>query len=305
MGITIDKLVDRLGNAGYPVTKRRMIDWIEKGLLPPQKSQGLGRGKGKLYYWSQPDILQHAMTTYELLEGYGRVKGAYLPLWLFGYTVPVKKVKDKLIEALAWINDLSKENRDGLTFEDKLDDLANDVVLRNRQWNNSPYIDSAEYQSYYTDVVCSINLCKAFTCEDFQLSDEFDELPNKLIIDDQHTNRITTSNKPLFIQDKTIIKFIMVFCNRHIPLVKWYNCILSATDDELDQSHIDLYAINQILQVIEKSERQTNAESLRRALLLVVGPYLIAADIWYRREGYSEKIEAWLRDVADLVNNQQ
>lgn len=103
MAYTPDELVNELNDLGYPVTKRRLTDWTQKGLLPSPRPRGQGRGRGKVYRWQEPDILHRAIDVFELLEWHRRAQDLFLPLWVLGYDVPVTEVRaglEKHIEGL-------------------------------------------------------------------------------------------------------------------------------------------------------------------------------------------------------------
>lgn len=92
----MDELVTEMEHLGYPVTKRRLIDWAQKGLLPHPRPRGRGRGRGKTYQWSEPDILRRAVDIADLLAWHRRAPELHLSLWLLGHDVPLSRVREGL-----------------------------------------------------------------------------------------------------------------------------------------------------------------------------------------------------------------
>jgi hypothetical protein len=96
MTYTPDTLSAAMDQLGCPVTKRRLIDWVQKGLLPHPRPRGRGQGRGKVYQWTEPDILHRAIDVYELLAWHRRAADLFLPLWVLGYDVPSVEVQAAL-----------------------------------------------------------------------------------------------------------------------------------------------------------------------------------------------------------------
>ncbi len=96
MTYTPEALTSEMQRLDYPVTKRRLIDWVQKGLLPHPQPRGRGRGPGKIYEWHEPDILHRAIDVFELLEWHRRANDVVLPLWGLGYDMPIDRVRPEL-----------------------------------------------------------------------------------------------------------------------------------------------------------------------------------------------------------------
>ena len=86
-------LILALAEEGRPVTLANLSGWRKEGLLPALASQGLGTGKGRTYYWNQPDIVAHASATFDLLRKYGRPETVLWMLWLHGFSVPMAQFR--------------------------------------------------------------------------------------------------------------------------------------------------------------------------------------------------------------------
>jgi len=103
MTYTPAELTVQLQVLGYSMTKRRLTDWVHKGLLPGPRPRGRGQGWGKFYRWQEPDILHRAIDVAELLRWHRRVADLFLPLWVLGYDVPLLEVRaglQRLVDGL-------------------------------------------------------------------------------------------------------------------------------------------------------------------------------------------------------------
>lgn len=87
------ELIISLAEVGRTITLSNLTGWRKEGLLPPLASQGLGKSKGRSYYWKEPDIHDHACATYDLLRKYGRPETVLWMLWLQGFSVPLQQFR--------------------------------------------------------------------------------------------------------------------------------------------------------------------------------------------------------------------
>ncbi|HXS07700.1 MAG TPA: hypothetical protein VN723_12995 [Rhizomicrobium sp.] len=87
------ELIMALAEDGRPITLANLAGWRKEGLLPPLASQGLGTGKGRAYYWKEPNIRDHACATFDLLRKYGRPEIVLWMLWLHGFSVPLRQFR--------------------------------------------------------------------------------------------------------------------------------------------------------------------------------------------------------------------
>lgn len=125
MTYTPEALTAEMQHLDYPVTKRRLIDWVQKGLLPHPQPQGRGRGRGKMYEWHEADILHRAIDVFELLESHRRAKDVVLPLWALGYAMPLDRVRPELQR---WANGLALMIDQAIPVGGDRADLVSDLV---------------------------------------------------------------------------------------------------------------------------------------------------------------------------------
>lgn len=87
------ELILSLAAKGRTITLSNLAGWRKEGLLPPLASQGLGKSKGRSYYWKDPGIHDHACATFDLLRKYGRPETVLWMLWLQGFSVPMPQFR--------------------------------------------------------------------------------------------------------------------------------------------------------------------------------------------------------------------
>lgn len=127
--ITTAHLVEEMSRRGRPVTARRLVDWRRRELLPPLVVRGAGRGRGVRYAWPSARVLDQAEAVDELISGLRRVSRIYLPLWLLGFDVPVRRVRAGVVRALDGLRSHLEEQTHA--YEDPRDlffSLAADVA---------------------------------------------------------------------------------------------------------------------------------------------------------------------------------
>src|SRR5438067_8954326 len=99
--MTDEELIKEFEKRNLVLGKRVLTDWRAKGFLPPLCARGLGQGRGKTYFWPDPNILSRALLVDEALQsGFTSTKVLFI-LWLFGYEIPTSVIKNHLLEGFA------------------------------------------------------------------------------------------------------------------------------------------------------------------------------------------------------------
>src|SRR5690242_13093600 len=117
--ITPKQLRQALADIGRAVSARQLTDWRAKGLLPPLKQVGEGRGSGARFFWGEPDVLDRAATVYDALALKSRVQPALLAIWFAGYSVPIRVIRK------AWLEQIRAEERHLRRMATRLGGLEN------------------------------------------------------------------------------------------------------------------------------------------------------------------------------------
>ena len=130
--ISQDDLQNDLAKNGRPVTRRRLTDWRSKHLLPRLHSRGRGTGKGKHYFWTEPDILERALFVHEAFAHGATTKAILLALLWAGFSVPAKLTRQIWIKRLTF---LERDPRIAIKRGEFADDHYWDLVW---QWSAGP-----------------------------------------------------------------------------------------------------------------------------------------------------------------------
>jgi hypothetical protein len=148
VNLTEEELVEHLNRSGMTVTRRRVMTWRDKGLLPDfdESGAGLGRSLGRaLSYWEDDEaIISQATAVYNLLRWHDRVEDLYLPLWLLGHRVPDEFIRRKLREEVAYgLDELAKRDQKSRYREDSLTEWAGEVYSK---WRRSEGADVPNFE---------------------------------------------------------------------------------------------------------------------------------------------------------------
>ena len=124
--ITPKMLCLLLCQAGYTVTLRCLRDWRAKGLLPRLQRQGLGKGKGSLWFWTERDILKRAVAVCRKIRETRRTSAAVIETWFGGAPHSIGRVRR------AWISEISRRHSNSRAIQNVAGTIA-----RNFGWNSA------------------------------------------------------------------------------------------------------------------------------------------------------------------------
>jgi hypothetical protein len=271
VNLTEQELVEHLNRAGMTVTRRRVMTWRDKGLLPDfdAAGSGLGRSLGRVpSYWEDADaIISQAATVYNLLRWHDRVEELYLPLWLLGHRVPDKIVRRKLREEVAYgLEELAKRDQKSRYREDSLTEWASEVYSK---WRRSEGADVPIFE----------NIDQAF----------------QLVGNDDYTPDDPLSPGQQFVRD-------------HLSLRALDEYILTATSEEISNLQQDFvllsYIARSVFGLVPGIVEGINVYSLAS----LAGRLLALLDLAVRRAGFGPEIEfylelcaSWLRDNPHVL----
>lgn len=253
--MTEEELVTHLNRAGTAVTRRRVMSWREKGLLPDFDVRGRGRGRGRgraFSYWNNAErVTSQASTILELLRWRDRAEDAFFPLWLLGHRVPEEAVRRKLreqivsaLELLA-VKDTQYESR-----EDTLFAMAGALYDNWRREQNSevPALESI-------DLV-------------FQIVGNLDYVPDDPLSAD------------------------LQFVKDYLSLAALDESVRSATSEEISQLQRDFGVLADVArQVFSVLPRLPFDLPNKYGLLSLVGQLIVMFDLACRRAGHGPDID--------------
>ena len=91
--VSREHLINVCTRLGYPISSRKLTDWVRKGLLPPLEQHGKGQGMGKEYFWPNRAVIAQAVVVSEYLSWTNRSDNTLLLTWFAGYPVPLDQVR--------------------------------------------------------------------------------------------------------------------------------------------------------------------------------------------------------------------
>jgi hypothetical protein len=84
--LTPDLLKTELAQRGYVCSKRTLLDWVQKRLLPHLSERGRGRALGKEYFWTDaPLVLRQAIAVHVLRRLRYPTYVLHFSLWAMGF----------------------------------------------------------------------------------------------------------------------------------------------------------------------------------------------------------------------------
>lgn len=278
MARTVSELADALTQLGYPTTKRRLIDWMQKGLLPHPVQRGRGRGSGALYSWPQPDIVRRAVDVAELLTWYGRVRGLYLPLWLLGHDVPLDLVRTKLLARLdAALAGRERAVPKGGDLRDLVSDLAWDAV---ENWRGP----SVPFPTAAVEALLAPILDPGHPPDNLGLEALMAAL---------------AALGPAGAPAPGAIQQGLDFVRGHLSLPEVRDLVATASADELARAHTDLRlasaALRSLLPLLPEVP-----EWVAIRFLVHLGYWGVLLDLALRRAGQGERVDAVLASITDF-----
>lgn len=100
MPLTQTDLIAEAAKLGVHLEPRTLTSWRAKGLLPQLTERGSGRGRGKSYSWSDPEILNQVMAIRALFAQRTKTEYVHLALWHCGYDVDPPSARDLWLKRL-------------------------------------------------------------------------------------------------------------------------------------------------------------------------------------------------------------
>lgn len=298
MATTEQHLIRTLDRLGYKVTKRRLTDWRERGIMPPLCSAGQGRGKGRCYFWSEPDVLKHAITVCELLAYYRRVDDIYLPLWLLGFGVPLEVVRRKIME---WYGGLM-QSLAGLT-EEEAEDVCDKMAMSDLQWSDLPDLGGNQHHiiiagsTLVATMMRSLSPCHMPTVSDLEeLTSSLDQSARALELYEQRSSLQT-----IFSQDPEMLRAWVKFIEENCQPQQVQQMLLEVDDAILMRCQSDLRMLLNLFSAIARLNGLGVALHDLRIKLVPLTVCLLFGDLLARHSGFGGAIDEFVRSASDLM----
>lgn len=263
MSLTEEELFTYLNRAGKAVTRRRVMSWREKGLLPDFDVRGRGRGRGQgraSSYWDDAEkIISQASTIFELLQWRDRVEDAYLPLWLLGYQIPVEIARRKLREEIVNLRELLAKEEE-VRYEDREDVLYALACALFDKWQTERDSEVPALESI--DLIVQI------------------------------------VGNPHYAPDDPI-STNLEFVREYLSLTALDEALADVTSEELSQLQRDVGVISNVARLVFSVLPRFPADSSHKyGLLTFAGRLIVMFDLAFRRAGYGADIDYYLSIAA-------
>ena len=187
MALTPKQVVNELAKTGRRMTERKLTDWRARELLPKLSEKGKGRGKGKVYFWTQPDILDRAAFVADH-KGWDTSR-VLLVLWCCGFEVPQKTLKEAWLEEIEKVTrlvtkqDMNAEWRlKAQDYFDDLEDAFHQHAIAFKNLKRTENDDMAEFAYETVQMVCAFIFANA--------------IPEDIDIEIDHINQYLPYYKP-------------------------------------------------------------------------------------------------------------
>ena len=277
--LTQDEVIAELNARGYEITPRRLVDWRQKGLLPPLVKRGRGQGQGWVYVWEDPLVIEQAVAVQELLWLHERTGWLYVPLWCLGFEVPLERVRSQLLARLGRSQShLTGGNEDPVAIADTVSALAFDEATRPgpRQGRRG----SADVLEYWLNLLVG----DADYAPDWQgWGQVAAELTRFMGWDAADTRQEET-----WITSPAGLRLIRRWTRRYASLPRLEEAALDATESQWDAVHADWQALRQLTRTLEAlSDEDTwqDYHDLWLRVVAVAGPWLSLVDLSMRQRG--------------------
>lgn len=279
MAYTPDELIRELHDLGYPVTKRRLTDWSQKGLLPSPRPRGRGQGRGKEYRWEEPDMLHRAIDVFELLEWHRRAQDLFLPLWVLGYNVPVTEVRTGLEKH---VNGLARGLDAAIPHRGDRSDLVSDLV------------SMAEEQQHEQPDVFPTSLLTAVL---HGFIDPASKDWERILTDLRETFALSEAMAASWI-GAAGAESVVALIRDLVSVPQLQAAVELATDDDLARVHRDLKGVAQAARVVANVGMDIES-SMQIRILVGFGIRGAVVDLALRRGGYGAWVDQSIGAFVD------
>lgn len=323
--MTQDELLTEMHRLGYDdVTERQLADWRRKDLLPPFDVTGGGRGRRRgreRSSWTNGEsVVNQALWVRELLQIYRSTESVRLPLWVLGYPVPLKRVREALGGPLNEIaNDLAdaieNETRASGEIEDMIEEATyHQVEEMRREGAEALLLPQHSLEAFFN----------VFLNEEYDLTDGAFELGIEELREYETAMRhrqdaalvaegFGDADSPR--QDDSLLKFVdrAPFIKQYFSLHQLKQAVDECTDSDLRAVQRDLsylrgmaHLLRKIITILTREipaeYHPSRADNLRP--ILSFGGLVILADLSLRRHGFGQAIDYFLPEALRRFQQQ-
>ena len=300
-GLSKEELVEVLHDRGYvDVTLRQVTNWRSRELLPPFDLEGasLGRAQGKSKSrWSNAEIIiEQSAWIIELLNLFGDYRHVYVPLWLLGYPVYLRSVRDALSESLErTIASVQRDCTADKNLEDVLSESAS-IFAAKLEKENDPLL---HIPVDALDLILNI-----FMNPDYDFTDQGAFQAIQLWQEQCHQLQASRSKSGMQLGTADSIESLFGLAStikRYLSITEIRRCVVEANYDDLRVVGRDITILRHMWLMFSKLLARELPDldlpkELVLRLVLGMGRIAIYLDIALRSNGEGNKIDSLLSD---------
>jgi DNA-binding transcriptional MerR regulator len=323
--MTQDELLTEMHRLGYDdVTERQVADWRRKYLLPPFDVIGGGRGqrrgRERSSWTNGKSVLNQALWVRELLQIYRSMESVRLPLWVLGYPVPLKRVREALSRPL---NEIANNIADAIENESRasgeIEDMIGEATYQHVEEMRHEGAEALLLPQHSLEAFFNIFLNQGYVLTDgaFELGVEELQDYERAMRERQDAalaaEGFSDTNRTR--QDNSLLKFIdrAPFIKQYFSLHQLKQAVDECTDNDLRAVQHDLSYLRGMALMLRKiimiltREIPADYQPARADILrpiLSAGALLILADLSLRRNGFGQTIDYFLPEALRQFQKQ-
>ena len=315
--VSREHLIKVCTRLGYPLSSRKLTDWVRKGLLPPLEQHGRGQGMGKEYFWPSRAVIAQTVVVSEYLSWTNRSDDTLLLTWFAGYSVPLDQVRRIWARRHADRNSAVNQK-----FPDSFDlhEWIRQGIHRESKKLGKPFPLTAATSIYAALLTSDFNPVDSLSPADEQrLNEEVADLLNE------------GGDSSSDINGTVLIKKGLDFIHRNLSPTQRQRLIESATEQDLLEAQRDWRAITGFMATIFRYAfieangidhgGSQGLARLRRPwwrFIGNIGGSLILLDLALRQSGYREPINTsilafmevtekirWTREIPWMLRHRE
>jgi DNA-binding transcriptional MerR regulator len=306
------------------VTERQLADWRRKDLLPPFDvmggGQGQGRGRERSSWTNGESVLDQALWVRELMQIYRSMESVRLPLWVLGYPVPLKRVREALGGPLNEIaNDIADAIENEARASGEIEDMIEEVTFYHVEEMRREGAKALPLPQHSLEAFINI-----FLNQDYDLTDGAFELGIEELREYEAALRQRQDaalaaegfgDADPARQDDSLLKFIerAPFIKQYFSLHQLKQAVDECTDGDLRAVQRDLSylrgmalllckIITILTREIPAEYHPSRADNLQP--ILSAAGLVILADLSLRRHGFAREIDYFLPEALRRFQQQ-
>lgn len=301
--ITREDLIKACNRLGYPLSARKLTDWVQKGLLPPLQQRGRGRGLGKEYFWPDREVVAQAVVVSSYLAWTNRTDDTLLLTWFAGFPVSLDRVRPLWSRMQSrGISTLNKKFRDAFDLEDWIRRSVRRELKKSSQQEVPLTLATNVYLALLANDFDPLDSLTA--SEERHMRNEVEQLL------DRYHNSGTASSPTV-----EMVKRGLQFIHDNFSPTKRKRVIESATDQDLLEAQRDWRVITHFMSVTLRyviiataNHRQSSLFGVRQLarwrslwwrMVGNLGASIILLDVALRQAGYREALTASIMVLLD------